>query len=94
MFVCRIVPADNSCLFKSIRLVITLCVLLIIITWFSLLVTNASVTVQELRELVAGIIMSDPDKYSTAMLGRSNEQYTEWIMKDESWGGTLLSVTL
>ncbi|XP_065910864.1 ubiquitin thioesterase OTU1-like [Dysidea avara] len=69
----KIVPADNSCLFKSI----------------SLLVTNASVTVQELRELVAGIIMSDPDKYSTAMLGRSNEQYTEWIMKDESWGGAI-----
>ena len=43
---------------------------------------------QELRELVAGIIISDPDKYSSAMLGRSNDQYAEWIMKDQSWGGT------
>ena len=43
---------------------------------------------QELRELVAGIILSDPDKFSTVMLGRTNEEYAEWIMKGESWGGT------
>ena len=42
---------------------------------------------QELRELVAGIILSDPDKFSTVMLGRSNEDYAEWIMKGQSWGG-------
>lgn len=69
----RVVPADNSCLFKSI----------------SILLTNGSVTVQELRELVAGIILSDPDKYSTVMLGRTNEEYAEWIMKGESWGGAI-----
>ena len=67
--------------------------LLPIIAWSSLLMTSASVTVQELRELVAGIILSDPDKYSTAMLGRSNEQYAEWIMKDESWGGEYYTET-
>lgn len=56
----------------------------------SILLTNGSVTVQELRELVAGIILSDPDKFSTVMLGRSNEEYAEWIMKGESWGGMIL----
>ena len=58
-----------------------------VILHHSYLLTNDSATVQELRELVAGIILSDPDKFSTVMLGRSNEEYAEWIMKDESWGG-------
>ena len=59
----------------------------------SILLTNDSVTVQELRELVAGIILSDPDKFSTVMLGRSNEEYAEWIMKGESWGGMFIYIT-
>ena len=59
---------------------------------YSILLTNDSVTVQELRELVAGIILSDPDKFSTVMLGRSNEHYAEWIMKGESWGGMCVRV--
>lgn len=54
---------------------------------YSILLTNDSVTVQELRELVAGIILSDPNKFSTVMLGRTNEEYADWIMKGESWGG-------
>ena len=57
---------------------------------YSILLTNDSVTVQELRELVAGIILSDPNKFSTVMLGRTNEEYADWIMKGESWGGTCI----
>ena len=41
---------------------------------------------------MAGIILSDPDKYSTVMLGRTNEEYAEWIMKGESWGGMYVHV--
>lgn len=41
---------------------------------------------------MAGIILSDPDKYSTVMLGRTNEEYAEWIMKGESWGGMYVCV--
>ena len=63
-----------------------------VILHHSVLLTNSSATVQELRELVAGIILSDPDRFSTVMLGRSNEEYAEWIMKDESWGGTYATV--
>ena len=61
---------------------------------YSILLTNDGVTVQELRELVAGIILSDPDKFSTVMLGRTNEEYAEWIMKGESWGGTYVHMSI
>ena len=41
----------------------------------------------ELRELAAAIIMSDPKKYNSAFLGRSNQDYVQWLRKKESWGG-------
>ena len=36
---------------------------------------------------MAGIIISDPVKYNSALLGRENSQYVDWILKVESWGG-------
>ncbi len=50
-----------------------------------LLCQNTSST--ELRELAAGVITSQPDIYSSAVLGRPCQEYVAWILKDDSWGG-------
>ncbi|KAL5503137.1 hypothetical protein EMCRGX_G010043 [Ephydatia muelleri] len=68
----EVVPADNSCLFKSISI---------------LLDGRTRETTSELRDLVGGIIFSDPAKYNSVFLGRPNMEYVEWIMKNDSWGG-------
>ncbi|ESO99484.1 hypothetical protein LOTGIDRAFT_186849 [Lottia gigantea] len=70
----KVVPANNSCLFTSV---------------------NAAMTggfvdlscAQQLRQLIAGVVMSDPLTYCEAMLGKSNSDYCKWIMNEESWGG-------
>lgn len=42
---------------------------------------------QDMRELVAKEIKSNPDQYNEAVLERSNSSYCDWILKDTSWGG-------
>jgi hypothetical protein len=55
---------------------------------YSILLCNNAESSKDLRELAAGIIISNPDKYSTAMLGRTREDYTQWLLREQSWGGT------
>ena len=50
---------------------------------------NGKESVRELRELAAGIIISNPHKFTTSVLGKTIEDYMEWILKDDSWGGTM-----
>ena len=57
------------------------------ICMYSILLCNNTESSKELRELAAGIIISNPDKYSTAMLGKSSEEYTKWLLREQSWGG-------
>ncbi|GAB5591593.1 hypothetical protein Unana1_06493 [Umbelopsis nana] len=64
---------DNSCLFRSIGYVL-----------------NRDIErTRELREVVAASIQSDPINYSDAILGRPVDQYVEWILKPNSWGGAI-----
>jgi ubiquitin thioesterase OTU1 len=35
-----------------------------------------------IRQLIAGVVKSDPQTYSDAFLGRSNSSYCSWIMQD------------
>lgn len=70
----KVVPADNSCLFTSI----------------SALMTDGSVSLSnagELRQLIAGVVSSDPETYSEGFLGRPNADYVKWILNTDSWGG-------
>ena len=70
----KVVPADNSCLFTSINS----------------LMDNGKVDpsqAQDLRKLIAHIVMSDPKTYNDAFLGKPNDKYCEWIQKPDSWGG-------
>ena len=58
----------------------------------SILLCNNTDTSKELRELAAGIIVSNPDRFNTALLGKSNDEYTRWLLREESWGGVCVCV--
>lgn len=34
-----------------------------------------------MRELVASTVMSQPDQYNEALLGKPNKEYKEWILQ-------------
>lgn len=76
MLMRQVVPANNSCLFTSVHFVVENCQLDL----------NAA---GPMRELIAGIVMSDPVKFDTAFLGKDNSEYCEWIMNEQSWGGAI-----
>ena len=42
-----------------------------------------------MREIIATTVSSNPEDYSEAMLGKPNQEYCEWIMKPNSWGGAI-----
>ena len=53
----------------------------------SYLITNDTDSPSELRQLAAGIILSNPHRYSSVVLGKERQEYVEWLLRDESWGG-------
>ena len=68
----RVMPSDNSCLFRA----------------FSYLIFGPGIdSMHELRSLVASTIQSDPETYSDAVLGKPREDYCKWIQTEYSWGG-------
>eukprot|EP00118_Oscarella_pearsei_P008326 m.42262 g.42262 ORF g.42262 m.42262 type:complete len:310 (+) comp33346_c0_seq3:77-1006(+) len=69
----KVISADNSCLFGSISFVLE-----------DHSVSHAA----ELRHTAADIIASDPHTYNETFLGRPNKEYSDWIRKRNSWGGT------
>jgi ubiquitin thioesterase OTU1 len=68
----RVMPDDNSCLFRALS---------------SCLLGNALDGMTELRSIVAQAIAGHPDVYSEAVLQRSPEAYATWIQDPNSWGG-------
>ncbi|KWU46431.1 OTU-domain-containing protein [Rhodotorula sp. JG-1b] len=72
--VLRVVPDDNSCLFRAVGLVLAPGDL------------DASTT---LRRVTAGAIQADPETYSEVLLGRSPADYIATILKPSSWGGAI-----
>ncbi|GAA5871717.1 hypothetical protein JCM3774_003028 [Rhodotorula dairenensis] len=72
--VLRVVPDDNSCLFRAVGLV---------------LASGDSDASTTLRRLVAGAIQADPETYSEVLLGRSPADYIATILKPSSWGGAI-----
>lgn len=69
----RVIDSDNSCLFNA----------------FGYVHACDRRAATELRELIAGIVMSDPDTYSEAFLGQANESYCQFIMNPDRWGGAI-----
>eukprot|EP01038_Epipyxis_sp_PR26KG_P004213 gene4213-5987_t len=41
------------------------------------------------REIVVEMILSNPDKYSSVVLGKPVEEYLEWILNPDKWGGEI-----
>ena len=42
-----------------------------------------------MTDFVYDLIFSDPEKYNSAVLGKSAEGYIEYIMKEDTWGGSI-----
>lgn len=72
----RFVDSDNSCLFNSVAYV----------------TDRASfdgMSALRMRQLIIDEIRKDPNKYNEAYLGRSNDEYIEYILKPDTWGGAI-----
>ena len=65
------IPADNSCLFNAVNYAM-----------------NQSITEPEvIRSIISMVILDNPSEYNKAVLEKDPEEYCEWIMKGDSWGG-------
>lgn len=42
-----------------------------------------------MREIIQATVSGDKDKYSEAFLGRENQEYCDWIITREAWGGAI-----
>ena len=69
--VLRIMPDDNSCLFRAVGTALM----------------NSLDSMTELRALVAQSIQAQPDTYSAAVLDQLPDEYCRWIQTEYSWGG-------
>lgn len=68
----RVMPDDNSCLFRALG---------------TALLGSALDSMHELRSLVAQGIQASPDLYNAAVLQKEPDAYCQWIQRDDSWGG-------
>lgn len=69
--VLRIMPDDNSCLFRAVGSA----------------VLGAIDAMTEMRSIVAQTIQEQKDVYSAAVLERQPDDYCRWIMTADAWGG-------
>lgn len=77
--VLRIMPDDNSCLFRAI----------------SSAVMSDLDAVTELRSIVAETIQADPNTFNKAVLDdKDPDSYCRWIRSQDSWGGQVELVIL
>ncbi|KAF1949793.1 OTU-domain-containing protein [Byssothecium circinans] len=70
--VLRVMPDDNSCMFRALG---------------SAVLSDSLDSMTELRSLVAQAIQADPDMYNEAILQRKPDEYCRWISYSDSWGG-------
>ena len=71
-----VVPANNSCLFTSVHL----------------LMYGGELNLDcadSMRQLVAAAVRDDPVTYNEVLLGKSNKEYCDWILDSTSWGGAI-----
>lgn len=70
--VLRVMPDDNSCMFRALG---------------SAVLSDSLDSMTELRSLVAQGIQADTDMYNEAVLQRKPDEYCQWIQYSDSWGG-------
>jgi ubiquitin thioesterase OTU1 len=70
----RIMPDDNSCLFRAIATA----------------VMPGLDTMTELRSIVASTIQGNPDRYPKVVLdNKEPNEYCRWIQTEDAWGGQI-----
>lgn len=69
--VLRIMPDDNSCLFRAVGGAIM----------------GGMDTMTELRSIVAQTIQAQPDIYPDVVLEKKADDYCRWIQSEDAWGG-------
>jgi ubiquitin thioesterase OTU1 len=74
VFVRRVVPSDNSCLFHACAYVLE---------------NRSRDAGPSLRLKVAEVVAAHPQKFTTAFLGRPNPEYCMWIQDPRAWGGAI-----
>jgi OTU-like cysteine protease len=75
-FVRRVIDADNTCLFNSVGYCLH----------------GASVGRRAgpaMRQIIKDAVLAAPDVFSEAILGQPPQQYCEWILKSDKWGGEI-----
>jgi len=70
--VMRVMPDDNSCMFRALG---------------SAVLTGELDSMDELRSLVAQGIQNNPELYNEATLEKAPDAYCKWITNPNSWGG-------
>lgn len=72
--VLRIMPDDNSCLFRAFG---------------SAVLPGDDKSMPELRSLVASVIQFEHETYTKAVLEKSPDDYCRWIQTPNAWGGAI-----
>ena len=72
----REISSDNSCLFNAFSYVYNP-------------LEHSENSAQNLRELIAKIISTNPTKYNNTLLEMSNYNYQKYITNPDKWGGAL-----
>ncbi|KAJ5079382.1 ubiquitin thioesterase otu1 [Anaeramoeba ignava] len=71
----REMPDDNSCLFHAIN--------------YAINHKFDSESESTLRKITSKTVLDDPIQFSEAILGKSNSEYSRWILQSKSWGGSI-----
>jgi ubiquitin thioesterase OTU1 len=74
VFLRRVIPADNSCLFNSVGYALG---------------KKGMNNGPTMRQLIKDTILANPQVYSEVFLGRPVYEYCAWIQDDKSWGGEI-----
>jgi ubiquitin thioesterase OTU1 len=69
----RVINADNSCLFNAVGYVMH----------------HDKTLSARLRSLISTTVLSDPEQYSEAFLGKPPAEYSAWIKDSSKWGGEI-----
>ncbi|KAL2862918.1 ubiquitin-specific protease OTU1 [Aspergillus lucknowensis] len=72
-FVLRVMPDDNSCLFRAV----------------STALLGGEDAMTELRSVVAEAIQNNPNEYPKVVLEKEPDEYCRWIKNENSWGGAI-----
>ncbi|XP_055930335.1 ubiquitin thioesterase OTU1-like [Argiope bruennichi] len=72
----HVVPSNNSCLFTSVYFILS----------HGVMDFEKS---NSLRGIISEVVANNRVKYTTAFLGKPNEEYCEWIKNPAHWGGAI-----